>query len=97
MASHTVGTPDEIVTPSRFISPHSAAGSFAAEKTILEPVSAAANGVPQAAAWNSGTTGSSTEADDMPSTAGATTIIAWSIVERCSYSTPLGSPVVPLV
>ena len=97
VASQTVGTPEECVTFSRFIRPHSTAASLTAEKTNFAPAIAPAKGRPQQAAWNIGTTGSTTAAEDRSNTAGATSAMAWRTVERCSYSTPLGWPVVPLV
>jgi hypothetical protein len=63
----------------------------------LHPVSGAAHGNPHAFAWNIGTIGSATERTDRLNTSGATSAMAWSIAERCSYKTPLGFPVVPLV
>ena len=84
VASHTVGTPALSVTPSRSIRSHSTAGSFTAEKTNLTPAIAPANGRPQLAAWNIGTTGSMTEEASKLNAAGWIAAIAWSTVERCS-------------
>jgi hypothetical protein len=38
----------------------------------------------QLLAWNIGTTGSITDRADMSNTSGAMTLMAWSIVARCS-------------
>src|SRR5689334_8085253 len=97
MPSHTVGTPAECVTPSFSNSSHSTAGSLTAEYTNLTPGIVPAHGRPQLAAWNIGTIGSITERLSKSNRFGCTPAIAWSTVERCSYSTPLGLPVVPLV
>src|SRR3546814_16999794 len=61
LAIHTVGTPAELVTFSAFIRSHSIFASLTAEKTNFTPATAPANGRPQAAAWNIGTTGSTTD------------------------------------
>ncbi len=97
IASQTVGTPAEWVTFSSFINVHSTAGSLTAENTNLIPAAAPANGRPQAAAWNIGTTGKATDCGESENTAGCISASAWITVERCSYNTPLGFPVVPEV
>jgi hypothetical protein len=48
-------------------------------------------------AWNSGTTGSMVSEALAPSASMLLAISACSTFERCEYSTPLGSPVVPEV
>ena len=65
--------------------------------TCLQPSISADHGMPQPIAWNIGT---------MPSTVSVAERLMASVMhcamvcrycERCSYSTPFGSPVVPLV
>ena len=53
--------------------------------------------MPQLLAWNSGTTGSMVSSALAPSESPLLAISACSTLERCEYSTPLGSPVVPEV
>ena len=53
--------------------------------------------MPQLLAWNSGTTGSMTSLAEVPSASFALAMKEWMTLERCEYSTPLGSPVVPEV
>ena len=50
----------------------------------FEELIAAENGRPQAAAWNIGTIGSTTERAERSNTSGPTSHIAWRTVERCS-------------
>src|SRR3954452_21233339 len=97
MLSQTVGTPAEWVTPSWLKRAHKRSGLLSAQRTSLKPAIAAAYGMHQLPAWNMGTTGSITERAETSNMSGAITLIAWSTVERCSYRTPFGFPVVPLV
>src|SRR5260370_34872289 len=53
--------------------------------------------MPQLLAWNSGTTGSIVSLADVPSASLELAISECRTLERCEYSTPLGSPVVPEV
>ena len=57
----------------------------------------AAYGMPQALAWNIGTTGMTESVSRMPIASVVQTISECRTVERCEYTTPLGRPVVPLV
>ena len=76
-------------------------GGSAAPRTMIERLMK--SGVRVSHAWGMtetspiGTMGSNTACGLRSNTAGAISAIACSIVERCSYSTPLGLPVVPLV
>ena len=65
--------------------------------TSLVPIEGAENAMPQLLAWNSGTTGSMVSLAEVPSASFELAISACSTLERCEYSTPLGSPVVPEV
>ena len=58
---------------------------------------AAAYGMPQALAWNIGTTGITASEARRPIASGTRTPSECSTVERCEYTTPFGRPVVPLV
>ena len=53
------------------------------EYLAAQPLIAAANGRPQALAWNIGTTGSTTSVPDMPSTSFCRPTRAWMTLERC--------------
>ena len=70
------------MTFSAFISAQSTLASLTAENTNFTPAAALANGIPQAAAWNIGTTGSATAVASRSNTAGCNSAIAWSKVER---------------
>jgi len=63
----------------------------------LAPTSAADHGKLQLLAWNIGTTGRTTERASRSRPCGITAAKVCSRFDRCSNSTPLGSPVVPLV
>ena len=65
--------------------------------TSLVPIAGAENAMPQLLAWNSGTTGSMTSLADVPSASFELAMKEWMTLERCEYSTPFGSPVVPEV
>ena len=94
----TVGTAAEKVTPS--VSRSSKIDSpsiFAPGMTSLAPTAGALKATPQALAWNIGTTGSTTSAAPRPITSACRQMKVWMKLERCEYSTPLGSPVVPEV
>jgi hypothetical protein len=65
--------------------------------TSLVPIEGAEKAMPQLLAWNNGTTGSIVSFDVAPSASPLLAIIECSTLERCEYSTPLGSPVVPEV
>jgi len=53
--------------------------------------------MPQALAWNIGTTGIVESAAEIPIASGDSTPSECSSVERWEYTTPFGRPVVPLV
>ena len=96
--SHTVGTPAVCVTFSVSRSSKTdAPSSLAPGNTSLVPIDGAENAMPQLLAWNSGTTGSMVSLALAPSESPELAISACSTLERCEYSTPLGSPVVPEV
>ena len=65
--------------------------------TCLQPSINAEKGTPQPMAWNMGTMPQTASVADNP----MESVMHWAMVckycERCSYSTPLGLPVVPLV
>ena len=84
MASQTVGTPAECVTPSSMNRLHRTGASLVTEKTNFTPAAAPAKGRPQLAAWNIGTIGKRTACGLRSNTDGAISAIACSIVERCS-------------
>ena len=63
--------------------------------TSLVPMAGAENAMPQLLAWNSGTTGSMTSLAEVPSASLELAMKECRTLERCEYSTPLGSPVVP--
>ncbi|MGY4486336.1 hypothetical protein ACVWWR_005527 [Bradyrhizobium sp. LM3.2] len=63
--------------------------------TSLVPCEGAEKAMPQLLAWKSGTTGSMVSEALVPSASTLFAISACSTLERCEYSTPLGSPVVP--
>jgi hypothetical protein len=65
--------------------------------TILAPTIVAVNGMPQAFAWNMGTTGIITSPSQMPMQSVCERPSVCSTIARCEYSTPLGFPVVPVV
>ena len=93
-----VGTPAVKVTPSFTMRSASAFGCIIAPgKTSAAPAAGAACAMPQALAWNIGTTGIATSRTERPNALGAFTAMVCSTVERCEYTTPLGLPVVPLV
>ena len=85
----------------RSVSMRSTSVSASAENcpayTWFAPTIAAAQGWPHAFAWNIGTTGRTVSRSVSPMHAAWFTPMACSTIERCEYSTPLGSPVVPLV
>ncbi|MND93539.1 hypothetical protein D3C80_857270 [compost metagenome] len=53
--------------------------------------------MPQALAWNIGTTGRITSLGVAPMTVACRPSRVWMKFERCEYSTPFGLPVVPEV
>ena len=61
------------------------------------PAMNAANGMPQALTWNIGTMVSCRSASPAPVQALCSVDTACRYVERWEYTTPRGSPVVPLV
>jgi hypothetical protein len=63
----------------------------------LIPAAAPAQGKPQLAAWNIGTTGSITLRASKSKHRGCRPVIAWQHGRAVLESTPLGLPVVPLV
>src|ERR1700758_5407107 len=94
--SHTVGTPAVCVTFSASRSSKTEApSSLAPGSTNLVPIEGAENAMPQLLAWNSGTTGSMVSPAPAPSESPVLAISACMTLERCEYSTPFGSPVVP--
>ncbi len=96
MPPHTVGTPAEIVTPSASNSATRPCGERSGPGyTSRAPAVVARKGYPHAAAWNIGTTGSTTSVGAMAMLARFE--IVWRYVERCVYATPFGFPVVPEV
>ena len=93
-----VGTPADRVTPSSARRPSSRSGAMnRCGMTCLQPSISADQGMPQPMAWNIGTTPRTVSAPERP----MESVMHWVRVcrywERCSYSTPLGLPVVPLV
>ncbi len=87
-----------MVTLSSRISPYTLSPSRCGPgSTSFAPTIAAAYGVPQALAWNIGTTSSSVVPLLMSNVSRDSDSIACSTVERCEYSTPFGFPVVPEV
>ena len=93
-----VGTPAVKVTPSFTMRSASAFGCIIAPgKTSAAPAAGAACAMPQALAWNIGTTGIATSRTREAERVGRVHAIVCSTVERCEYTTPLGLPVVPLV
>ena len=64
---------------------------------MVVPDMNAANGMPQALTWNIGTIVSWRSASLAPVHALCSVATACRYVERCEYTTPLGSAVVPLV
>ena len=96
--SHTVGTPAVKVTFSVSSSSKTEApSSFGPGITSLVPIVGAENATPQLLAWNSGTTGSMVSLAEVPSASFVLAMKECSTLERCEYSTPFGSPVVPEV
>jgi hypothetical protein len=72
------------VTPSSTISLASASGCIIAPgNTRLAPAAGAACAMPQALAWNIGTTGMARSRTERPKAFGAMTAIVCSTVERC--------------
>ena len=93
-----VGTPALQVTPSAPIRSASPCGVRSGPgRTCLAPSIVAMYGMPQAIAWNIGTTGITESASRMPIESGSAAPRVWRTIERCEYSTPFGRPVVPLV
>src|SRR5580700_4269373 len=96
--SHTVGTPAVCVTFSLSSNSNTEApSSLAPGSTSLVPIDGAENAMPQLLAWNSGTTGSMVSPAPAPSESPVLAISACMTLDRCEYSTPFGSPVVPEV
>ena len=84
MPSQIVGTPHETVTPSDSISGSRSSGCRCGPgKTIFVPSIAAAYGMPQAFAWNIGTTGRITSWLAMPTPSGMHCTSVCSTCERC--------------
>ena len=95
---HTVGTAAEKVTPSVSSSSYSEAPSILAPGiTSLQPEAGPTKAIPQALAWNMGTTGRITSEVLPPTTEDCSAMKVCRKLERCEYSTPLGLPVVPEV
>ena len=65
--------------------------------TSLVPEAGPAKAMPQALAWNMGTTGRITSLGVAPITVAVIAMKVCRKLERCEYSTPLGFPVVPEV
>ena len=65
--------------------------------TSLVPPAGPAKAMPQALAWNIGTTGRITSLGEAPSTVDCMPSSVWMKFERCEYRTPFGFPVVPEV
>jgi len=65
--------------------------------TSLAPDAGPAKAMPQALAWNIGTTGWITSFGDGPRTVDCMPSRVWMKFDRCEYRTPLGFPVVPEV
>jgi len=95
--SQTVGTPADVVTPSRSmkLGQHCRIVDRAVDE--LGPRRRARPGQTPAGTWNIGTIGSMTVRQSTPNSGGVMPIMAWSTVDRRPESTPLGLPVVPLV
>ena len=93
-----VGTPADMVTPSSAINRSSRAGSMKrCGMTCLQPSISALHGMPQPMAWNMGTMPQIASVADSAMASAMQIAIVCRYCARCSYSTPLGSPVVPLV
>ena len=93
-----VGTPAESVTRSSAISAASREGSMKrCGITCLQPSISAAHGTPQPMAWNIGTMPSTVSVAERAIESVMQIAMVCRYCERCSYSTPLGLPVVPLV
>ena len=65
--------------------------------TCLQPSISPAHGMPQPITWNMGTMPHTASVAERPMESVMQMAIVWRYCERCSYSTPFGRPVVPLV
>ena len=93
-----VGTPAETVTRSDAISATRRSGVMnRCGITCLQPSMSADHGKPQPMAWNMGTMPSRVSVADSPMLSVMHCAMVCRYCDRCSYSTPLGFPVVPLV
>src|SRR5258706_546927 len=96
--SQIVGTPPTIVDFSRTNRSTMFTGSRCGPGiAILAPTITQANGMPQALAWNIGTTGVTTSRSWMSMPDSSARPNVWRTSERCEYSTPFDRPVVPVV
>jgi hypothetical protein len=91
-----VGTaPQKVMPSSRISSNRLAPSSFMPGRTILAPVPAAANGIPQQLTWNNGAHSSSESRAEIAMVSAAISEKLCSTAERWLCSTPFGLPVVP--
>ncbi len=98
MPSQMVGTPPVTVTRSRTIRSSRLGGSRCGPgNTCLAPIITQVNGMPQALAWNIGTTAITVSCSLRPSVSVMPLASECSVIARCEASTPLGMPVVPEV
>jgi hypothetical protein len=63
--------------------------------TSFDPAAGPPKAMPQALAWNIGTTGRIVSLGVAPSTVVCRPSRVWMKLDRCEYSTPFGLPVVP--
>ena len=93
-----VGTPPVMVTRSRWNRSTTLAGSRCGPGiTIFAPTIVAPKGMPQALAWNIGTTGIIVSRSQRPMQSTCDRPRVCSTRARCEYITPFGLPVVPVV
>ena len=96
--SQTVGTaPQKVTASSRISSNRLAPSIFMPGSTILAPVPAAANGIPQQFTWNNGAHSNNESRVDIAMVSADIRQKLCSTAERWLCSTPLGLPVVPEV